>query len=662
MQTSKAQLKRMGVSYIELGNKLYVIGTQANELATIFNNSELKRPMRDGMLNSKEQDALPILAAIIKALVGTPEKTKETCVYSVPAQPIDVEREIEYHDTVLKTILNNLGFYPKALNEAVAVANVGLIDNLLTGISVSCLTPEQPIITDMGLKQIKDIKPGDRVLNLSNKFEPVENVIIKKHTGNLVNIKVRNSYNTLKVTPEHEIYVKHNNNWQWLRADELSVDDILQEPILQTNLKENRLYISIKEKKTNSKTLTSRVIQVSRKVAKFLGYFLGDGHATQVVTDGRERYTIQFDFSKDELEYAEDVKDVIINIFKRTPQIIEEPNKIRIIFSDKYLHSWLRTHCYDAQGCKVFPWKADEIPFNSKIGFIEGLLGSDGSINKKLKHVTFTNTSNNLATNLYLLIQSMGVSCFINKRSPRAGGFINNRQIIGKNDIYELQVNGFDAVTLIAILESEDIKRRAPIQPSHKETRITELTTSSYDGDVYDLTVDGNHSYCVPGIAVHNCGAGMTNIAIMYKGIAVATFSIARGGDWIDQMVAKEMNITTAKARLIKEKSNYSIASNAIELKTREQSAIKTYYEAYIRYILKYIEHQFTNNTSMPTFPDAIPIVVAGGGCMVNGFIEIFKEQFIGKDFPIDISEIKLAEEPLTAIARGCLIEAELGE
>ena len=47
---------------------------------------------------------------------------------------------------------------------------------------------------------------------------------------------------------------------------------------------------------------------------------------------------------------------------------------------------------------------------------------------------------------------------------------------------------------------------------------------------------------------------------------------------------------------------------------------------------------------------------------MVDGFVDVFKDQFTKNDFPIDVGDIKLVEEPLTAVSRGCLIEAELEE
>ena len=39
-------------------------------------------------------------------------------------------------------------------------------------------------------------------------------------------------------------------------------------------------------------------------------------------------------------------------------------------------------------------------------------------------------------------------------------------------------------------------------------TKITKKTYKNYTGKVYDLTVDGTHSYNVEGLLVHNSGAG----------------------------------------------------------------------------------------------------------------------------------------------------------
>lgn len=160
------------------------------------------------------------------------------------------------------------------------------------------------------------------------------------------------------------------------------------------------------------------------------------------------------------------------------------------------------------------------------------------------------------------------------------------------------------------------------------------------------------------GIAI-SFGAGMANICVMYKGLSAIQFSVAKSGDWISEQIATDTGISVAKANYAKESGEYSISPYATDRRTREQQAAKTYYEALIRYILANITAQFEASADTPTFPNQVPIVCGGGTAMVDGFVEVFKDQFTDQDFPIDVGEIILVDEPLTAVARGCLIEAE---
>ena len=162
------------------------------------------------------------------------------------------------------------------------------------------------------------------------------------------------------------------------------------------------------------------------------------------------------------------------------------------------------------------------------------------------------------------------------------------------------------------------------------------------------------------GIAI-SMGAGMCNIAIMYAGMSALQFSVAKGGDWIDENVSRDCGLAPAKAQYIKESANYTIDPESKKERNREQQAVKTYYEVLVRYLMANIAKQFESE-DMPNFPNAVPIVVGGGTSMVNGFVEVFKEQFKQKQFPLEISDIRHVEEPLTAVARGCLVEAQLEE
>lgn len=174
------------------------------------------------------------------------------------------------------------------------------------------------------------------------------------------------------------------------------------------------------------------------------------------------------------------------------------------------------------------------------------------------------------------------------------------------------------------------------------------------------LGTAGLADHQLTGISI-SMGAGMCNIAIMYAGMSALQFSVAKGGDWIDAQVSTDVGISKARAQFLKESGDYTIDPASEDERTRAQQAIKTYYEVLIRYLLNNIEQQFVSS-SMPDFPNAVPIVIGGGTAMVKGFLGVFKEQFKQKEFPLNILNVLLVKEPLTAVARGCLLDAQLGE
>ena len=117
----KRMLKRQRIPFVEKGGKVHIVGQHAFNYAQIFSTTELKRPMSSGLLNPKEKDALPVLNAIIGELLGK-SKGKETCVYCIPAKPIDQTREVSYHEDVLKQIIETYGYDVKVIEESVALA------------------------------------------------------------------------------------------------------------------------------------------------------------------------------------------------------------------------------------------------------------------------------------------------------------------------------------------------------------------------------------------------------------------------------------------------------------------------------------------------------------------------------------------------------------
>ncbi|MBI2931277.1 MAG: hypothetical protein HYY16_06470 [Planctomycetes bacterium] len=134
---TKKKLMQLGVDHIAQGDKGYVIGDHAFELAVFFEKN-CRRPMRDGMISPTEHEALLIENLIIGQLLGPPAKPGEICSFSVPADPIDAERNVIYHRGAIESILRKLGYEPKAMVEGHAVVLGELTDEDYTGIGISC--------------------------------------------------------------------------------------------------------------------------------------------------------------------------------------------------------------------------------------------------------------------------------------------------------------------------------------------------------------------------------------------------------------------------------------------------------------------------------------------------------------------------------------------
>ncbi len=152
-------------------------------------------------------------------------------------------------------------------------------------------------------------------------------------------------------------------------------------------------------------------------------------------------------------------------------------------------------------------------------------------------------------------------------------------------------------------------------------------------------------------------GIGLANACIAYKSIPCVQFSVARGGDWIDRNVAQVLGVKQSKATFIKERG-----IDIRDPKNREEEAVSIYYRTLINYVLQNVKHRFESGQNMPSFAEPVDIACAGGTSLIGGFIEVFREEFAKLDFPIPIGRIFRAEDALTAVAKGCLVAAAIGE
>ncbi len=150
-------------------------------------------------------------------------------------------------------------------------------------------------------------------------------------------------------------------------------------------------------------------------------------------------------------------------------------------------------------------------------------------------------------------------------------------------------------------------------------------------------------------------GAGMTNLVVAWRAQKLFEISVSRGGDWIDERVAAMRNQPQSKVTAIKEnpkkfRLDQPNPRNPIHL------ALEIYYEELIRHALEQFAEFF--HTSNSVLEDPLDFVIAGGTASVPGFLDKFKEVLETIELPFPIGEVRLAKDPMKAVAAGALVAA----
>jgi len=155
------------------------------------------------------------------------------------------------------------------------------------------------------------------------------------------------------------------------------------------------------------------------------------------------------------------------------------------------------------------------------------------------------------------------------------------------------------------------------------------------------------------GIGI-SCGGGMCNVALAFMSLPVMTFSIPKAGDYLDNSVAMVTNESATRIRVIKE--------DGLDLTKQPQnkyeSALQVYYDDVIVSLVESLRSSLAETHNLPRIDNPIPIVLSGGTARPRGFLDKFRQAIERDGFPLAISEIRMADDPLTATARGCLIAA----
>lgn len=155
------------------------------------------------------------------------------------------------------------------------------------------------------------------------------------------------------------------------------------------------------------------------------------------------------------------------------------------------------------------------------------------------------------------------------------------------------------------------------------------------------------------GIGI-SMGGGMCNVCLSYLSVPVLNFSIQKGGDYIDTMVGASVGEPATRIKMIKEGSlNLASAPQG-----RVETALDIYYVDLVSHLLSTLEHVLKTTDKMPNINTPLPIALSGGTVMPRGFKDLFEKGLRKVSLPLDISEVRIAADPLNTTAKGAMVMA----
>ncbi len=155
------------------------------------------------------------------------------------------------------------------------------------------------------------------------------------------------------------------------------------------------------------------------------------------------------------------------------------------------------------------------------------------------------------------------------------------------------------------------------------------------------------------GIGI-SCGGGMCNVTLAFLSIPSIMIGIGKGGDYIDSAVGAVVNEHATRVRIQKEEG----IDLSRQPKDKFERAIRIYYEELVESLVDGLAKALSTAETLPRTDRPLPIVLSGGTAKPKGFKDLFEKALKGRALPIEVAEIRLAKDPLTATARGALIAA----
>lgn len=370
----------------------------------------------------------------------------------------------------------------------VSRVNGGMIDPVdVITFGSPCFPAGTLVLTEHGYENIENLKVGDRVFTHKGNWKQISAVGYKLSQT----VILKGNHYGLEATPNHPFYsaevLEENgqkvlcNKGEWTAAERMDgkrwavpneISGLAIPGISRQNAKQNN------------------PPEISVDLMYFLGRWLGDGWLRDGQRAGRPKgqtfSQIVICANREESEYLEKkIRNVFPNVRKSVERTVN-----KFIISNQTLCKWIRENFGVKAHGKSIPGWAYCMRESLRMALLQGYLDSDGY---RFSQNTWkaTTVSKKLAHGIRLLAETLGYSGTVHFSDTPRTTVIEGRNV-NQRPMYQ-----------IVITKSQ--RKLHIIDGPFNWYICKSVEQATGHKVVYNITVEGDHSYIVEGFVVHNC-------------------------------------------------------------------------------------------------------------------------------------------------------------
>jgi hypothetical protein len=361
-----------------------------------------------------------------------------------------------------------------------------------------CLSPKELVETQEGFKPISEICSGEFVRTHTGEIHQVQGVMSREVDEEMVHVGMMGNPESTRTTGNHPYYVCR---YEWTRlkgtrkVTKNQVEIASWKAAADLRLGDSVLFP--KRKKLPCTDLSEDQLWI-------LGWYLAEGSSCPRTRKGKMGRGVAFSLSSAERDVAKRLCEVLLKYdppsrSNQKPPRVQEiagKNAIRVVYSSRYWHEFFTKFAGGLQQVrKIHP---SVYNCSGLLPLVGAFMSGDGSQPKgQRSSVRASSTSRVLIHQIRQILIDEGIWSTIS--TPKS------------QDIWTLCASAefikrFVGISKFHSVERKFHKRHVVETDDGFWAPIKSLELVPYSGPVFNLDVEGDHTYQAQGVAVHNSG------------------------------------------------------------------------------------------------------------------------------------------------------------